>query len=90
MLKRSGGKLDRLAVRGMPVRFGPGFFPRKERGGIAQAFGGYEAFESDEPAFVIVGTVVGFATIGGGLEFVGECGGPFFPCEMALLGKFHR
>jgi len=84
----SGGKFDGFAVRRMPIRFGPGFFACEQRGGIAQALGGDEAFESDEPVFVVMRAVVWFATAGSGLEFIGERGGPLFPGEMALLGKF--
>src|SRR5260370_17239409 len=38
---------------------------------------------------VVVGAIVGFAAVGGGFEFGGECGGPFLPGEMALLGELH-
>lgn len=86
----SGGKFDGFAVRRMPIRFGPGFFACEQRDGIAQTLGGHEAFESDEPVFVVVRAVVWFATAGSGLEFIGERGGPLFPGEMALLGKFDR
>src|SRR5260370_17268189 len=38
---------------------------------------------------VVVGAIVGFAAVGGGVECGGEWGGAFLPGEMALLGELH-
>jgi hypothetical protein len=88
-VSRSGTEFDGFAVGGVAVGVGPGFFASKERRSIGETFGGEEALESGEPMVVVMRAIVGFAAVGGGFEFRGECGGPFRPGEMALLGKFH-
>ena len=47
-------------------------------------------FQCRQPMFVVASAVVGFATIGRGLEFVRQRGCPLFPREMPLLGEFDR
>src|SRR5258708_10309309 len=84
-----GAELDRVAVGGVAVGLGPGFFASEERCGIGQTFCGEEALEGAEPVVVIMGAIVGFAAIGGGFEFGGEGGGPLLPGEMALFGEFY-
>jgi len=73
----------------MAVRVGPSFFPGQESGRIEDALGGYEAFESGKPMFIIAGAVVRLVAIGSSLDFFGQCGGPLFPREMPFFGKPH-
>ena len=82
-----GAEFDGLAVGGVAVGIGPGFFASQERGRIGQTFCCKQVLKSGEPVVVIMGAIVGFAAIGGGFEFAGEGGGPFLPGEMALLGE---
>ena len=84
-----GAQFDGLAVGGVAVGVGPGFFAGQERRGIGETFCCEEVLESGEPVVVIMGAIVGFAAVGGGFEFGGEGGGPFLPGEMALLGKLY-
>jgi hypothetical protein len=91
LVRRSvgGRKFDGLAVRGVAVGVGPGFFAGEEGGGIGKPFSAEQALESGKPVVVIMRAIVGLAAVGGGFEFGGEGGGPFFPSEVALLGEFH-
>lgn len=84
-----GAEFDGLAVRGVAVGVGPGFFASQERRLIRQTFCREQVLKSGEPVVVIMGAIVGFAAVGCGFEFGGEGGGPFLPGEMAVLGEFH-
>lgn len=87
---KSVAQLDGLAVRCPPISFRPGVFPFTERSGISQTLGRHEAIEGCEPVVVVVGAViVGFTTVGRGLEFIGKSGRPFLPREMPLFGKMN-
>jgi len=87
--RRSGAEFDGLAVGGVTVGIGPGFFASEKRRRISQTFCGEEALQGREPVVVIMRAIVAFAAVGGGFELDGERGGPFLPSEMALLGEFH-
>src|SRR6267143_122471 len=82
-----GAEFNGLAMRGVEVGIGPGFFASEERRRIGEALCGEQALEGGEPVVIIMRAIVGFAAIGGGLEFTGEGGRPFLPGEMALLGE---
>src|SRR6202158_335836 len=83
-----GAEVDGLAVGGVAVGVGPGFFASQERRIIGETFCGEQALKSRAPVVVIMGATVGFATVGGGFEFARQGGCPFLPGEMALLGEF--
>src|SRR5713101_8537832 len=87
--RRSGAEFDGLAVGGVTVGIGPGFFASEKRGRISQTFCGEETLQGREPVVVIMRAIVAFAAVGGGFEFCGEGSGPFLPGEMPLLGEFH-
>jgi hypothetical protein len=36
---------------------------------------------------IILRSIIRLATIFGGLQLIGQCGSPFLPGEMALLGE---
>src|ERR1700687_2101947 len=72
-----GAEFDGLAVGGVTVGVGPGLFASHERGRVGQIFCWEQALQSGEPVVVIMGAIVGFATVGSGFEFGGEGGGPF-------------
>jgi len=39
---------------------------------------------------IVARAVVGLTAAASGLDFISECGRPFFPGEKALLGEFDR
>ena len=78
---RCDGEFDRLPVRGVPVRIGPGFLARLQLRTIHQPFGCDHAFESREPIVVVMRAFIGLATIGRGFKFIGKRAGPFLPRE---------
>ena len=87
MRRKPGGEFDRLAVGRVAIGFRPGFFACSERGRIGQTFCRHEALERGKPMIVVPRAVVGLTPIGSGFEFRGQRRGPFFPGEVALLGK---
>src|SRR6516165_1257167 len=86
----SGGihsQLDRLTVRSVPVRFGPGFLTRVHGGAIGQAFRDYQALKRRQQMSIIVRAIIWFAPLGGSPKLIAKCVGPFFPCVVPLLGE---
>ena len=85
------GKFDGPSVRRVSVGFGPGLFAREQRGRIGQPLGGHQTLERRQPVFVVARAVVGFAAIGGGLEFVREAAAHSFqvkcPCSESLTAS---
>src|ERR1700722_18567628 len=78
-----------FSVRCMSIGVGPGFFASKHLVWIGESFRSHETFERSQPVFVVRGPIVRVATIGRGLEFIGEHARPLFPGEVALSGKAH-
>ena len=73
----------------MPVGVGPSLFAGEQRSGIGESSGRHQSLEGCKPVFIIMRTVIRFAPVGGGFEFIGESSRPFFPGEMPLVGKFY-
>src|SRR5262245_21825870 len=61
-------ELDRLAVRGVPVRIRPRFLALEKGCRRCQPLGGREAFERRKPVLVIARAVVRLPAIGGSLQ----------------------
>src|SRR5258708_5913302 len=75
---------------GASVGLGPGLLSREQRSRIGQALVRDQVLESHKPMIIVTRTVVGFPASRGGFELVGEGSRPFLPCEIPLLGEFHR
>src|SRR5215475_4115455 len=63
----------------------PDWLISKSRG---QTFRGHQTLQRGQPVLVVARTVIGFAAIRGGLEFVGQRSCPLFPREMPLFREF--
>jgi hypothetical protein len=89
MAPEGGIQFDRLAVRSMSIGFRPRLLALVHGFAIGQALFGHQSFQGREPEFVIAATVIRLAAVVGGLQFIGERGGPFSG-EMPLLGQLDR
>jgi len=78
-----------LAVGGVTIGVGPGFFAGEHLFWIRQSLRCDEPFERREPVFIVSRAVVRLPSIHRGFEFVCERSSPLFPCEVALCGKPH-
>src|SRR5262249_26523079 len=82
-------EFDRFPMWSVPVGIRPRLLAGEKSLPVTQALFRNEPFESRQPVFVVTRAVIGLTSIGGRLQFVSKRGGPFFPGEVALLGKFH-
>src|SRR5215831_4365118 len=73
----------------MAIGICPGLLAAGKCDGSRQTFRGGEGFESGEPMFIVVRTIVGLTTICRCFELACEGGRPFLPCEVSLFGEFH-
>ena len=87
---RGPGKFDGPAVRRVSVCVRPRFPAGEQSVGIGQLLRRNHTLERGQPMFVVAGPVVGFASVGGGLEFVRQCRRPLFPREVPLFGQLDR
>src|SRR5260370_36254199 len=67
-----GAKFNGLAMRGVAVGIGPGFFASEESRRIGEALCGEQALEGGEAVVIIKRNIGRFATDGGGLGVTGE------------------
>src|SRR5437867_10458096 len=80
-------KLDGLAMRRVPVRFGPLFLAHRERGQIGQTLCQSQPFERRQPMFVVMRAIIWLAASAGGSEFFPKSSGPLLPGEMSFFRK---
>src|SRR5258706_12890198 len=71
-----GAEFDGLAVGGVAAGIGPGFFASQERGRIGQTFCCKQVLKSGQPVVVIMGAIVGFPALSGGVVFARDGRGP--------------
>src|SRR5262252_4689691 len=80
-------QLNRFAVWGMEVGFGPRLSAVAHRLPISEPLLDDKPFQRCQPMLIVMRSIIRLPAIFGGLELIGQCGGPFLPREVPVFGE---